>query len=238
MNFGPRTSVVCEGVGVSSFEAVLFDWSGTLVHDPPPLDRLTSALRSIDRQLRAEHIATTLAAITAAAALPDVAEARRDEDTSNTRHRAANMLWFQRAGLDAELAEALYAFDADPANRPLYPDAAASLAAIHALGVKIAVVSDIHLDLRTLLAGQGVGEYVDAYVLSFEHGCQKPDPRMFLTALDLLDVAAATTLMVGDRCSHDGGAVDVGIATFILPPPPPVNGPRGLDAVTRLLAHE
>jgi len=223
---------------VSCFEAVLFDWSGTLVHDPPPIDRLAAALRSLDREPRAEHVAAAVAALAAAADLPDVVEAMRDEDTSTTRHRAANMLWFRRAGLDVELAEALYAVDADPANRPLYTDAAANLTAIHAHGVKIAVVSDIHLDLRTLLQGQGVGDCIDAYALSFELGCQKPDPRMFLTALDLLDVDAARTLMVGDRCSHDGGAVDVGIATFILPPPPPENGPRGLDAVTRLLAHE
>jgi HAD superfamily hydrolase (TIGR01549 family) len=173
-----------------------------------------------------------------AAQLGDVVEAMRDEDTSAGRHRAANMLWFRRAGLDTELAEALYAVDADPDNRPLYTDAAATLAALHRFGTKVAVVSDIHLDLRTMLARQGVGDFVDEFVLSFELGCQKPDARMFLTALDVLDVDAARTLMVGDRCSHDGGAAAVGIATLILPPPPPVNGPRGLDAVVRLLAHQ
>jgi HAD superfamily hydrolase (TIGR01549 family) len=223
---------------MSSYEAVLFDWSGTLVHDPPPVDRLALALSSIDRELRAEHVANTLAAITAAARLPDVVDALRDEDTSTTRHRAANMMWFQRAGLDSELAEALYAVDADPDNRPLYTDVAETLAAIHHAGVKIAVVSDIHLDLRLLLEVQGVGDLIDAYALSFELGCQKPDPRMFLTALDLLDTYADKALMVGDRCSHDGGAVDVGIATLILPPPPAVVGARGLDAVARLVGAD
>jgi FMN phosphatase YigB (HAD superfamily) len=223
---------------MTSYEAVLFDWSGTLVHDPPPIDRLTAALASLDRAPRPEHVSSAVQALAAAAALPDVAEALLDEDTSTSRHRAANMLWFRRAGLDAELSDALYAFDADPDNRPLYTDAAATLAALRAAGMKIAVVSDIHLDLRTTLHAQGVGDFIDAYVLSCELGCQKPDARMFLTALELLDVDADRALMVGDRCSHDGGAVDVGIATFILPPPPTVNGPRGLDAVTRLLAHQ
>ncbi len=223
---------------MSRFEAVLFDWSGTLVHDPPPIDRLRAALRALDREPRAEQVAATLDRITAAAQLPDVVEAMRDEDTSTARHRSANMLWFRRAGLDADLAEALYAVDADSDNRPLYTDAAATLAALHSSGVKVAVVSDIHLDLRVSLHDQGVGDHVDAYALSFELGCQKPDPRIFLTALDLLDVDAARALMVGDRCSHDGGAVDVGILTLILPPPPTVVGARGLDAVTRLLAHQ
>src|SRR6185437_10358891 len=110
-----------------SFAAVLFDWSGTLVHDPPPIDRLLAALRSVDRELRPQHIEATLDAIRTAAQRPDVMEALRDEDTSTARHRAANMMWFKRAGLDADLAEALYAVDADPANRPLYTDTAATL---------------------------------------------------------------------------------------------------------------
>ncbi len=147
-----------------------------------------------------------------------------DEDTSAARHRAANMLWFEKAGLDDALAEALYAFDDDADNRPLYPDAIPTLSALQALGVKVGVVSDIHLDLRLLLAQQGAAQFVDAYVLSFEHNCQKPDPRMFATALQLLDVAAPRTLMVGDRAAHDGGAADIGIATLILPPPPAVVG--------------
>ena len=86
-----------------------------------------------------------------------------------------------------------------------------------------------------MLAAQGVGHLVDTYVLSFEQGCQKPDPRMFLAALDLLGVDAHRTLMVGDRASHDGGAAAVSIATFILPPAPTDVSMRGLDAVARLV---
>jgi HAD superfamily hydrolase (TIGR01549 family) len=159
----------------------------------------------------------------------------RLEDTSAEIHRAANMLWFSRAGLDEELADALHRFDDIAAHRPLYLDAAETLAVLHGAGIKVAIVSDIHLDIRVLLESQGVGEFIDAYVLSFEHGCQKPDPRMFSTALDLLDVRAEQTLMVGDRCSHDGGSVDVGIAAFILPPAPLVLCARGLDVVPRMV---
>ena len=62
-------------------------------------------------------------------------------------------------------------FDADPENRPLYVDAAPNPGRDYtACGVKIAVVSDIHLDLRALLHSQGVGDFIDAYVLSFELG--------------------------------------------------------------------
>lgn len=218
-----------------SFDAVLFDWSGTLVHDPAPDARLDRALELVERDLAPVDRQRFSAQLARAATHPDVVTAMADEDTSAARHRAANMLWFEHAGLDRALAEALYAFDDDAGNRPLYPDAIPTLAALQALGVKVGVVSDIHLDLRLLLAQQGAAQFVDAYVLSFEHNCQKPDPRMFGTALELLDVAAPRTLMVGDRASHDGGAADVGIATLILPPPPAVVGARGLDVVTRMV---
>jgi FMN phosphatase YigB (HAD superfamily) len=191
---------------VSIFDAVLFDWSGTLVHDPRPADRLRRASEIVGRETSIDTVGAILAALDVARVMPEVEAALRDEDTSAERHRTGNMSSFERAGLDLELAEALYAFDSDADNRPLYHDAAETLAG-----------------------------FIDACVLSFEHGCQKPDPRMFLTALELLDVAADHALMVGDRASHDGGAANVGIATFILPPPPAVVGARGLDAVTRLV---
>ena len=196
-----------------SFDAVLFDWSGTLVHDPPPQERIRRALATLDRTHDDEVVDRLWAALLAARDLPDVAAELRDEDTSAERHRVSNMLWFDRGGLDEQLAGALYDFDHEIDNRPLYPDAAETLAALKHAGVKIAIVSDIHLDLRAMLAAQGVGHFIDAYVLSFEHGCQKPDPRMFLTAPTALGVDADRALMVGDRASHDGGAADVGITT-------------------------
>ena len=220
---------------MSGYEAVLFDWSGTLVHDPSPRDRLEGALQLVGPDITRDAVEAILDRLDEAARLPEVRDALRDEDTSVERHRAGNMLWFERARIDADLAEALYAFDDDADHRPLYPDVPETLAALKQQRVKIAVVSDIHLDIRLLLERQGVGDYIDAYVLSFEHGCQKPDPRMFLTALDHLAVRPDQALMVGDRCSHDGASVDVGIAAFILPPPPSKPVTRGLDAVTRMV---
>ena len=229
---------MCHAVGVPAYDAVLFDWSGTLVHDPPPRDRLVRALQLLDRDLDREAVDALLAGLDTAGLLPEVEAAMIGEDTSAERHRAANLLHFERAGLDPDLAEMLYRFDHEACHRPLYPDAPATLTALRAHDVKIAVVSDIHLDIRVLLDGQGVGTMVDAYVLSFEHGCQKPDPAMFRIALELLEVDAERALMVGDRCSHDGGSVAAGVAAFILPPPPPVLTARGLETVARIVGCE
>ncbi len=123
-------------------------------------------------------------------------------------------------GLDEELASALYDLDLDPAGHPFYPDAVPSLRAIHERGCRIAVVSDVHFDLRPEFAAIGAAGYVDTFVLSFEHGVQKPDPRIFDIALGTLGVDAGDAVMIGDRASHNGAAAALGIATWLLPAGP------------------
>jgi HAD superfamily hydrolase (TIGR01509 family) len=220
---------------VARYRAVLFDWRGTLAWDPPLDWWIRRALESVGRAADPETVEVAAAGLTEAGELAEVLESELRADRSAELNRSSMMLWFDRGGLDAELAEALYLLDFDPASHPLYPDVPEVLAAIRALGVKIALVSDIHFDLRVDLAEHGVGHLIDTYVLSFEHGIQKPDPRMFAIALDALDVEAGDALMVGDRASHDGGAASIGIPTLILPAQHTMQ-PRGLDTVLRLLA--
>jgi len=85
-----------------------------------------------------------------------------------------------------------------------------------ASGLRIGVISDIHVDIRPAFAAAGIP--VDVVTLSFEQGVQKPDPAMFLRTLAALDVRAGEALMVGDRSRPDGAAVELGITTLLLPP--------------------
>jgi HAD superfamily hydrolase (TIGR01509 family) len=125
----------------------------------------------------------------------------------------------------------LYELDARATSHPFYPDAGPVVRALHARGVRIALVSDIHNNLRPKFEAAGIAECFDAFVLSFEHGVQKPDRAIFEIALRALDVDASDALMVGDRASHDGGAVRVGITTLLMPPAASADRPVGLDRV-------
>jgi HAD superfamily hydrolase (TIGR01509 family) len=213
---------------VNRRRGVLFDWRGTLAHCPPPRWWAERALGSIDRPVTDGALADTAAALEEAGDLPEI-------DSSAGLHREATLRVFARHGLDAELAEALYGLDADPANHPLYPDTEPVLREIHSRGAAIALVSDFHLDLRPVLRAHGIADLFDAWVLSFVQGFQKPDVRMFTLALDTLDVRPEDALMVGDRASHDGGAAAAGIATLILPSAPRLLEARGLEVVLGLL---
>lgn len=137
------------------FRAVLFDWRGTLVHDPALAWWVGRALESVGRPVARETVDAMAAGLAETAELPEFVEAERGIDCSWELHRSVSMRLFRQAGLDSELAEALYRLDLDPASHPLYPDVPDVLAAIRALGVKIALVSDIHFDLRADLAEQG-----------------------------------------------------------------------------------
>ena len=220
------------------FEAVLFDWRGTLFTDEAELDWIRNAATSIGRVLSDDEAASILEQGEA------VLRERRDlqvaldrSDVSVEAHRSATLAWLRAAGLDDELAIAIWARDGHPDASFPFPDTAPVLRDLHVRGIRVAIVSDIHYDLRDHFAHHGLAEFVDAYVLSYAHGCQKPDAEMFELALDALGVTSDRALMVGDRASHDGGAAAIGIATFILPSLGHTSSvrPRGLDAVLRLV---
>ena len=138
-------------------------------------------------------------------------------DTSAAFHREASLRYFAFAGLDDELADTLYALDFEPASHPFYPDVAPTLRArCKDRGCKIALISDIHVNLRPEFEAAGIAECFDAFILSFEHGVQKPSAAIFEIALRRDRCRAGDALMVGDRASHDGGAVKLGISTLLL----------------------
>jgi len=208
---------------------VLFDWRGTLVRDPDDRWWVRSALARLQRRFDDREVTDIVERLRVASALPKVVSARAWADCSPEQHHSAAMLMFEEAGFDAVLAECLYGLDLEPASHPLYEDVPETLGQLHALGVGVAVVSDIHFDLRPEFALRGLQGLVDHFVLSFEHRVQKPDPHIFRLALDALGLKASEALMVGDRPDRDGGAVRVGIPTLLYPPE---SGPsRGLSRV-------
>lgn len=219
------------------FKAVLLDWSGTLVvpiWGPPGDGRpqgagwIARALARAGRDVSDAGIRQVSAALVAAEAEPSVAAALVRADLSVPEFRAAFSLWTATAGIDDALAAALLAENGDPAGAMFADDVSRTLSALKAAGVRVAVLSDIHFDLRPWFAHAGLDQYVDHFVLSCEHGVRKPDPAIFRIALDALGLASADALMVGDRARYDGPAVDVGLPTLLLPP---------LTAVTQARLH-
>jgi HAD superfamily hydrolase (TIGR01549 family) len=227
------SDAVTSGVGV---DAVLWDFRGTLFDDEDEPSWVRNSAASIGRELPEHDIVAILEQLAAVEKHPQVAAGLARCDVSLDVHREANLTWFRAAGIDDELAFAIWARDGHPDATFAFSDAAPVMASLREHGRRMAVVSDIHYDIREHFQRDGLDQFVDAYVLSFEHGMQKPDVAMFTKALDALDVPFDRALMVGDTPANDGGAAKVGIPTYLLPGPfdPGRRGSRGLDAVLRL----
>jgi len=94
----------------------------------------------------------------------------------------------------------------------------ALLDALRERGLKTAVVANAWPEpgrvLRRDLADFGLAERLDAAVFSTDLGVRKPDPRIFLHALETLGVDPLDALHVGDRLVEDvQGAAEVGMTT-------------------------
>jgi putative hydrolase of the HAD superfamily len=95
----------------------------------------------------------------------------------------------------------------------------ALLDSLRARELKIGLVSNafdppslLHRDLEQM----GLAERLDAVVFSSEVGWRKPDPLIFETALERLDVDPSRALFVGDRRYEDvRGAGELGMRTVL-----------------------
>jgi FMN phosphatase YigB (HAD superfamily) len=200
----------------SPIRAVVFDWRGTLVSELAPEGWAREALRRAGRAHDDHAVTTLLQDIRKAAGQPNRLQSPHG-NTSAERHRETYYTVFTDAGLDSELADSLFAVDSDPSYNIFAVDIGRTLDSLIKKGCKIGVISNIHFDIRPTFAEPQLLDSIDTFVLSGEQGIQKPDPAIFRLALDLLGTRAEQTLMVGDRPSRDGVAIEVGMPTLLVP---------------------
>lgn len=112
-----------------------------------------------------------------------------------------------------------------PESRPLFDDVLPTLAALRERGFLLGVVTNRHWggplfqeDLQTL----GLLEYIDPrhMAISADIGVRKPDPAIFLHALNALQTPPEQAAMVGDSLISDiGGSKQLGIFSVWKPKP-------------------
>ncbi|MCX5264166.1 HAD family hydrolase [Streptomyces sp. NBC_00199] len=225
---------------------VLFDFSGTLFRIESTERWLRSVLDAAGIVLAEPELAAKARELEAAGALPggaapvrlpeEMAGVWQVRDRSAELHRAAYTGLSRQVTLpDPALHDALYDRHRTPAAWSPYPDAHEVLKGLRERGSRVGVVSNIGWDLRPVFRAHGLDRYVDAYVLSYEHGVQKPDPRLFTVACEALDADPRSTLMVGDDRRADGGAAALGCAVHFVDHLPAAERPDGLRPVLDLL---
>lgn len=203
--------------------AVLFDFSGTLASLEARDEWFTGT--GFDAAQRAnvmDRLTHPTASVTH--------HAWEYRDLDPALHREAYLHVLQTSGLADEHAEELYRLVTDPAEWSVYPDTAFVLTSLRLNGIRTAVVSNIAWDIRPVLTAAEV----DEFVLSFEVGAAKPDPRIFTEALARLDVPAEQALMIGDSEENDGAARELGCSFALVDPLPIADRPTGLIDALRV----
>lgn len=171
----------------SEFSAYLFDLDGTLVDTAPDI------AAALNRQLAT----LDLPALTTARVATWVG-------TGSAQLIRTALTHYDHPADDGTVARLLAAYGADYARRAVehslpYPDAFATLTALHARGARLAIVTNkIALVARNVLRHFAIDTMFEVVIGGDEVPRGKPDPLALTLACQRLQVDAAGCVMVGD----------------------------------------
>src|ERR1044071_8786270 len=215
--------------------AVTFDVTHTLIHCPRLGEIYAEVLGRHGVRVAPDEAARLVRLVWQELAC--VADPARDRFTSHPEGPAG---WWERflEGLCEPLAAAeLFARFARADSWEVYPDVRDTLTTLRAQGLKLGVVSNWDHRLPDLLKGLGLARLFDALVYSSDVGVEKPDPRIFESALRRLDLPAGAALHVGDgRLEDVEGAQAVGMRALHLTRGRGAGDLRDLAPLPKLLA--
>jgi putative hydrolase of the HAD superfamily len=95
-----------------------------------------------------------------------------------------------------------------------FEDVPVALEALHGVGARMALVTDNWSTIRQLYQDLGLARFFDAFVISEELGCAKPDPRMYKAGSDALGLAPAECVFIDDDPDLVAAALDLGYHAF------------------------
>jgi HAD superfamily hydrolase (TIGR01509 family) len=190
-------------------DGVTVDAMGTLVELDDPVGRLGQALRERSVERSPADVAAAFAAEVDYYVGHKLA-ARDEQGLADLRRECARV--FLEAGeVDLDPGEFAPSFVAAIAFRPL-DGAVEALERLRAAGLVLACVSDWDIGLGEQLERIGLGHLFSLVLTSAEVGEEKPNPTLFLQALERLRVEPARALHVGDGEADRKGAEAAGLA--------------------------
>ena len=163
-----------------------------------------------------------------------------DIESEEEQFRAYHAIVLERLGLAAsdQLAAELGRWAVQEVNFEPFEGALTLLDRVRAKGLPMAVLTDAWPSVRPKFAALGLLDYFDAFVVSAEEGCTKPDFGMFEPALRALRVAPHEVAFIDDGPAIVEGARKLGFQAHLIDlesKHPDREAIRSLDEAARLL---
>jgi FMN phosphatase YigB (HAD superfamily) len=190
----------------ADLDAVTIDAYGTLVQLADPVPALTGGLRDLGVECNAAAVQRAFA--------KEVAYYREhshegwDDATLYELRRDCVAVILDDLGSGLDPGSFVEGF-VEAMRFELLPRAGEAVERLRRLGLELAVVSNWDVGLREHLQGLGLDGVT--VVTSAEAGAPKPDPAVFLLALDQLGVRPERALHVGDSDADEDGAWAAGM---------------------------
>ncbi len=208
-------------------KAVLFDWFNTLAHFDPPREELQSqALQELDIHVSPQKI------------IPGLLAADRDYFEENAVSPIRKRSPEEQAKVYTRyqktiLTEAGVNIPREPdilvrimkrvqqlsqgMNFALFDDVLSTLKALKEKNFTLGLLTNLDRDMKPICHELGLEPYIDFIVTPGEVGVDKPEPPIFLAALQQARVSASEAVHVGDQYKLDvSGAMGVGIKPILI----------------------
>ena len=211
-----------EGRENIKIRAIFFDWINTLAHiEPDWQDIFCQAYRKFGIRLSSQKVLRGI--YEAEAQIPTGRSMRWHESGDARVHIRYQKVVLANAGADIP-GDKVIVRAMKELNRlyrgtsfVLFDDVLSALGALKECGLTLGVISNMHRDMHPVCDELGLKPYLDFVITSAEVGATKPDPAIFLAALNQAKVPASRMIYVGDHYRVDvRGAMGVGINPILI----------------------
>ena len=182
-------------------KAVIFDAYGTLM-------RITDRRDPYKKLIRREIFSSYLNGIT----IPDARRICLTEDIMTMRELAKRL-----TGRDLDTSRYESDLREEVASVELYDDTLRALTWLKDEGIALGLVSNLASPYKEPFFRHDLDKLITEPVFSCEAGMVKPDPRIYLLALERLGIPAENALMIGDSERNDvEGPASIGMESVLL----------------------
>jgi len=187
---------------VSRTAAVFFDVDFTLIHPGPRFQGVGYHATCVRHGLQVDAARFEQAVAGAAAVLESSDQLYAASLYVDYTRRIIELMGGSGPGADAAARE-LYDEWAQHHPFSLYDDVTETLQQLRRQGVRLGLISNSHRPLDTFRSHFELDDLISVSVSSSDHGFLKPHPKIFQSALELMQVSASDAVMVGDSFTQD-----------------------------------